>query len=67
MTTTCRKKDKTRLLLADDDPSMVRLSAEIIDRSCGDDIEMQSLSVPNVHARAFYEAEARCWRAVHAC
>jgi DNA-binding NtrC family response regulator len=39
-------QEKTRLLLVDDDPSMVRLLATIIDRSFGDQIEMQSLTNP---------------------
>ncbi len=37
---------KTRLLLVDDDPSMVRLLAKIIDRSFGGRMEMQSLTDP---------------------
>ena len=46
MTSAFQEKHKTRLLLVDDDPSMVRLLAKIIDRSFGDDIEMQSLTDP---------------------
>lgn len=46
MTTTFQTKNKTKLLLVDDDPSMVHLLAKIIDRSFGDDIEMQSLTDP---------------------
>lgn len=37
---------KTKLLLVDDDPAMVRLLAKIIDRSFGDSMEMQSLTDP---------------------
>ena len=39
-------QDKIRLLLVDDDPSMVRLLAAIIDRSFGDEIELQTLTDP---------------------
>ena len=42
----------TKLLLVDDDPSMVRLLAKIIDRSFGDRMELHSLTNPK---------EARCW------
>lgn len=35
---------KTKLLLVDDDPAMVRLLAKIIDRSFGSKMEMQSLT-----------------------
>lgn len=46
MTTVFDAKSKTKLLLVDDDPSMVRLLAKIIDRSFGDRMEMQSLTDP---------------------
>jgi DNA-binding NtrC family response regulator len=46
MTTASREKKKTKLLLVDDDPSMVRLLAKIIDRSFGDEMELQSLTDP---------------------
>jgi two-component system response regulator YesN len=42
----------TKLLLVDDDPSMVRLLAQIIDRSFGDHIQLHSLTDPK---------EARQW------
>ncbi|MEI8371710.1 MAG: response regulator [Planctomycetota bacterium] len=44
--TAFHKDYKTNLLLVDDDPSMVRLLAKIIDRSFGDEIEIQSLTDP---------------------
>lgn len=47
MTTTFQAKPQTRLLLVDDDPSMVRLLARIIERSFGQDMEMQSLTDPS--------------------
>jgi DNA-binding NtrC family response regulator len=37
---------KTKLLLVDDDPSMVRLLTRVIDRSFGEEIELQSLIDP---------------------
>lgn len=37
---------KTKLLLVDDDPSMVRLLSRVVDRSFGEEIEMQSLTDP---------------------
>ena len=46
MTTAVQEKKKTKLLLVDDDPAMVRLLAKVIDRSFGDDMEMQSLTDP---------------------
>jgi len=46
MTTVFDAKSKTKLLLVDDDPSMVRLLAKIIDRSFGDRMEMRSLTDP---------------------
>ncbi len=48
MTTIFREKNKTKLLLVDDDPSMVRLLTKIIERSFGEDIEMQSLTDPTL-------------------
>jgi DNA-binding NtrC family response regulator len=36
----------TKLLLVDDDPSMVRLLSKIIDRTFGDQMELQSLTDP---------------------
>ena len=36
----------TKLLLVDDDPSMVRLLAKIINRSFGDRVELHSLTDP---------------------
>jgi len=46
MNTAFQEKKKTKLLLVDDDPSMVRLLAKIVDRSFGDDMEMQCLTDP---------------------
>jgi DNA-binding NtrC family response regulator len=46
MTTAFQTNCKTKLLLVDDDPGMVRLLARIIERSFGNDIEMQSLTDP---------------------
>jgi DNA-binding NtrC family response regulator len=46
MTTAFQETNKIKLLLVDDDPSMVRLLAKIIDRSFGDNVEMQSLTDP---------------------
>ncbi len=37
---------KTRLLLVDDDPAMIRLLARVIDRSFGEEIELHSLTDP---------------------
>jgi DNA-binding NtrC family response regulator len=37
---------KTKLLLVDDDPNMVRLLARVINRSFGDEMELQSLTDP---------------------
>ena len=42
----------TRLLLVDEDPSIVRLLAKIIDRSFGDRMQLHSLTNPK---------DARCW------
>ena len=39
-------KNKTKLLLVDDDPMMVRLLSKVIERCFGEDIEMQSLTDP---------------------
>ena len=47
-----RYDHSTTLLLVDDDPSMVRLLAKIIDRSFGDRMQLQSLTDPE---------EARQW------
>ena len=46
MTTAFQTSSKTKLLLVDDDPRMVRLLAKIIERSFDDDIEMQFLTDP---------------------
>jgi DNA-binding NtrC family response regulator len=46
MTNTLKNEYKTRLLLVDDDPAMVRLLVKIIDRSFGDTMEMRSLTNP---------------------
>ena len=43
---TAFQEKKTKLLLVDDDPSMVRLLAKVIERSFGGDMEMQSLTDP---------------------
>jgi two-component system, response regulator YesN len=47
---------KTKLLLVDDDPSMVRLLARVIDRSFGEEIELQSLTDP-IEARSAMERD----------
>jgi DNA-binding NtrC family response regulator len=44
----------TTLLLVDDDPSMVRLLARLIDRSFGDRMRLHSLTDPH-HAREWIE------------
>jgi DNA-binding NtrC family response regulator len=54
MTNPCDKK--TKLLLVDDDPSMVRLLTKVIDRSFGQEIELHSLTDPTM-AREAVERE----------
>ena len=39
-----KTKKSSTLLLVDDDPSIVRLLSTIIERSCGDDIAIESLT-----------------------
>lgn len=46
----------TKLLLIDDDPSMVRLLTRIIERSFKEEIELKSLLIPK-EARAWIENE----------
>ncbi len=46
MTATLCANTKTKLLLVDDDPSMLRLLAKVIDRSFGGKIELHSLTDP---------------------
>ena len=41
-----QKKHLSTLLLVDDDPSMVRLLAKVIERSMGDQIEVETLTDP---------------------
>ncbi len=42
-----KTKKSSTLLLVDDDPSIVRLLSTIIERSCGDDIAIESLTDPS--------------------
>jgi PleD family two-component response regulator len=44
MTAALHKNYKTKLLVVDDDPVMVRLLAKVIERSFGHEMEMQSLT-----------------------
>ena len=46
MTTTLCANTKTKLLLVDDDPAMVRLLSRVIDRSFGEKIALHSLTDP---------------------
>jgi CheY-like chemotaxis protein len=46
MTTACPPKNQTRVLLVDDDPTMVRLLARIIERSFGDTMVLSTLTNP---------------------